>query len=156
MTLAIGGIRAVPEPDPIARDYILLALRLDQHIPGLVDGYFGPADLKARVDMEQLRSPALLRDDGAALRARVVAEVPEADRRDWLAAQLIALETQAGVLAGDSLPYLDHVERCFAFRPPRRDDAGFEAAAARIDALLPAALPGAAPLAAAPLADRLA
>ena len=48
----------VPVPDPIARDYILLGLRLDQHIPGLVDGYFGPADLKAAVDMEQLRSPA--------------------------------------------------------------------------------------------------
>ncbi len=44
---AVGGTRTVPAPDPVARDYILLALRLEQHIPGLVDGYFGPADLKA-------------------------------------------------------------------------------------------------------------
>ena len=48
---AVGGTRMVPAPDAIARDYILLGLRLDQHIPGLVDGYFGPADLKARVDL---------------------------------------------------------------------------------------------------------
>ena len=71
MTLAMGGTRTVPTPDPIARDYLLLGLRLDQHIPGLVDGYFGPAELKAQVDMEQLRSPAALRDDAAALRVRL-------------------------------------------------------------------------------------
>ena len=68
---AVGGTRQVPAPDPIAEDYILLGLRLDQRIPGLVDGYFGPADLKARVDMEQLRSPARLREDAVALTERV-------------------------------------------------------------------------------------
>lgn len=133
----MGGTRTVPTPDPVARDYLLLGLRLDQHIAGLVDGYFGPADLKAQVDMEQLRSPARLRDEATALRARLADEVAEPDRRDWLDAQLVALETQAAALAGEPLPYLDHVERCFSFAPPRRDDGEFEAAAARIDELLP-------------------
>ena len=73
----MGGTRSVPTPDPIARDYLLLALRLDQHIPGLVDGYFGPADLKAQVDMEQRRPAAALRDDAIALRARLAADVSE-------------------------------------------------------------------------------
>ena len=116
---AVGGTRTVPAPDPIARDYILLALRLDQHIPGLVDGYFGPADLKATVDMAQLRAPARLRADAAALRDRLPAEVTEPDRRAWLDLQLAALETQAAALAGDPLPYLEHVTRCFAYAPPR-------------------------------------
>lgn len=133
----MGGTRTLPTPDPVARDYLLLGLRLDQHIAGLVDGYFGPADLKAQVDMEQLRSPARLRDEAMALRARLADEVAEPDRRDWLDAQLVALETQAAALAGEPLPYLDHVERCFSFAPPRRDDDEFEAAAARIDELLP-------------------
>jgi hypothetical protein len=137
LTLAMGGTRSVPTPDPIARDYLLLTLRLDQHIPGLVDGYFGPADLKARVDMEQLRPAARLRDDAVTLRARLADEVAEPDRRDWLDAQLVALETQAAGLAGDTLPYLEYVERCFSFAPPRRDDREFESAAARIDELLP-------------------
>ena len=54
-TPAVGGERNVPVPDPFARDYILLGLRLDQHIPGLVDGYFGPAALKAaqRADSDE-------------------------------------------------------------------------------------------------------
>ena len=44
---AVGGTRQVPEPDPIAADYLRLGLRLDQHAPGTVDGFFGPAALKA-------------------------------------------------------------------------------------------------------------
>jgi hypothetical protein len=134
---AVGGTRTVPPPDPIARDYLLLALRLDHYIPGLVDGYFGPADLKAAVDTGQLRSPARLRDDAAALRDRLRTEVLEDDRREWLGAQLVALETQAAALAGDPLPYFEHVARCFAYAPPRRPNTEFEAAATALDALLP-------------------
>ena len=136
-TLAVGGERRVPVPDAIARDYLLLCLRLDQHAPGLVDGYYGPADLKAAVDQEQLRSPAALADDAAALRARLDAEVEEADRRGWLAVQLRALETQARVLAGDDVPYVELIRRSFDFEPVRRDESVFDDAATGIDRLLP-------------------
>jgi hypothetical protein len=138
---AIGGERTVPAPDAIARDYLLLALRLDQRSPGLVDGYFGPADLKAQADMEQLRSPARLADDAVALRARLPDEVPDVARRRWLHVQLTALEAQARALAGDGLPYLDHVERCFDHRPGRRDDEGFRAIAMRLEELIPGTAP---------------
>lgn len=124
-------------PDPIARDYILLALRLDRQVPGLVDGYFGPAELRAQVDAESPRTPARLRDDAADLRARVAGEVGDADRRRWLAAQLVALETQARTLDGDPLPYLEHVRACFDFAPERTGEAVFEAAAADLARLLP-------------------
>lgn len=134
---AVGGMRTVPEPDPVARDYLLLGLRLDQHIPGLVDGYFGPADLKAGADMEQRRSPARLREDAIALRDRLATEVADPDRRAWLEAQLGALETHAARLAGDILPFLDEVERSFTIRPQMRPEATFDAAAARLDELLP-------------------
>ncbi len=143
---AVGGGRTVPPPDPIARDYLLLALRLDQHVPGLVDGYFGPASLKAEIDLEQGRSPGRLRDDAAGLLARVAAELEPGDRRTWLTAQLRALERQAAELAGERLPYVEHVARCFDWAPERRDDATFDHAAAELDMLLPG--PG-------PVADRL-
>ena len=109
---AVGGTRAVPPPDPVARDYILLALRLDQQIPGLVDGYFGPADLKAQVDTGQMRSPAHLRADAEALRDRLASEVAEPDRRAWLDVQLTALETQAAALG-----MLDGSTRAASRRP---------------------------------------
>jgi hypothetical protein len=138
---AAGGTRTVPAPDPVARDYLLLALRLDQLVPGIVHGYFGPADLKARVDMEQLHGPARLADDAVALRARLGAEVAEADRRHWLDLQLLALEAiaraEAATRAGARVPYLEHVTRCFALRPVRRPDSRFVAAAADLDRCLP-------------------
>ena len=143
---AMGGMRLVPAPDAIAAEYLLLALRLDQRIPGLVDGYFGPASIKAQVDMEQGRSPARLREDARLLRDRVATEIPDVDRRAWLDAQLVALESHAAGLAGDPLPYEEHVARCMGFAPPRHPDAEFDAARAVIDELLPGD---------APLVDRL-
>jgi hypothetical protein len=140
-TPALGGQRHVPVPDDVARDYLLLALRLDQHISGLVDGYFGPADLKAQVDVAQIPPATRLRDDAAALRARLRAEVEDPQRRDWLDAQLVALEAQAGAAAGDELPYVEHLRRCFTLVPERRDESVFEDAAAEIDDLLPGAEP---------------
>jgi hypothetical protein len=146
-TLAVGGRQRIPAPDPIARDYLLLALRLDHHIPGLVDGYFGPGDLKARVDLEELGAPARLVDDAEALLGRLPAAVADGDRRDWLAGQLVALRTHAEMLAGREIPYLESVTRCFGWTPVRRDEAIFETAAASIDAILPGS---------APVAERLA
>jgi hypothetical protein len=136
-TPAVGGGRDVRVPDPVARDYLLLTLRLDRHIPGLVDGYFGPADLKALVDAEQPRPPASLAEDAAALRARLFAELDEPDRRRWLDVQLVALEAQARAIAGDGLPYLEHVTACFDYLPTRTPEAAFDAAAAELDTLLP-------------------
>ena len=137
VTPAVGGRRTVPAPDPIARDYLLLALRLDQRIPGLVDAYFGPADLKAQADMEQLRPPARLAADAADLRARVAGEVADPQRARWLDRQTLALETHARALAGEELPYEEHLVRAFDYRPIRRPDERFREAAAALDRDVP-------------------
>ena len=136
-TPAVGGTRTVPEPDAIASEYLLLGLRLDQHMPGLVDAYYGPASLKAQVEIEPKRTPAALRDDAASLRARVAEEIDAPDRRTWLTAQLVALETQASVLAGDPVRYEEHVARAFDFEPRRIPDHVFDEAASRLEVLLP-------------------
>jgi hypothetical protein len=138
---ALGGERTVPVPDAIARDYLLLALRLDQRDPGLVDGYLGPADLKAQVDVEQPPSPARLRAAVAELRARVALDVVEPDRRAWLDAQLVALETRAAVLDDEEIPYLEQVARSYAWTPERRPESTFDAAATELEQLLPGEAP---------------
>ena len=116
---AVGGVRDVPVPDAIARDYLLLALRLDQHVPGTVDGYFGPADRSRRRSTWSSSGPRRgWPRTPVALRARLAAEVPEdAARRHWLDLQLVALETLARTQRGEAIPYLDQVTRCFAFTP---------------------------------------
>jgi hypothetical protein len=138
---AVGGRRQVPAPDPVARDYILLALRLDQHVPGLVDGYYGPADLKARAETESLRAPAALAGDAAALRARLPGDVPEPDRRRWLDRQLAALEALASGAAGEERTYAETVRLCFDAAPERVPPAAYPEVRAQLDAILPGSGP---------------
>ncbi len=132
-----SATRPVPAPDPVARDYLLLALHLGRHIEGLVDGYFGPSELRARVEAEPLRTPRGLRDDADRLLDRIGAEVSDHARRRWLEAQVVALEAQARALDGDGLGYLPHVTACFDLTPARTDESVFEAAAADLQRLLP-------------------
>ena len=111
--------------------YLELCLRLGRHIDGLVDAYYGPAEIKERVDAEELRDPAVLVQDAAAL-------IDEADD-GWLGAQLVGLETVARKLAGEEISYEDEVERCYGVRPEWTPEESFAAAHRRLDEVLPGA-----------------
>jgi hypothetical protein len=108
--------------------YLLLGLRLGRHVDGLVDAYYGPPQLKTRVDAEPLAEPRVLAGDADALLA---------ESEGWLHDQLRGLRTYAGVLAGEGLSYADEVEGCYGIRPRRVPEDTFSAAHDRLDALLP-------------------
>ncbi len=112
-----------------AERYILLGLRLGRHVDGLVDSYYGPAELKEQTDSEELVPTEQLAADGAAL----VADLDESWPRDL--AQ--GLETYARVLAGEPISYSDEVERCYGVRPERVPQGVYEESLERLDALLP-------------------
>ena len=109
--------------------YLLLGLRLGRHVDGLVDAYYGPPELAARVEEEELVEPAQLVADAEAL----LAELDDG----WLGDQARGLRTYAGVLAGERLSYADEVEGCYGVRPVLGDEAAYAAAHARLDSLLP-------------------
>jgi hypothetical protein len=134
---ALGGDRKVPAPDPIARDYLLLALRLGKLLPRLVEAYFGPADLKAQVEAVTAATSSGLREQASALDARLAGEVPDPERRRWLQAQLVALEAQALMLTGDPLSHTDWVTCLLDLVPERTPDSVFESAAEDLAKLLP-------------------
>ena len=113
----------------VAREYLELCLRLGRHVDGLVDAYYGPADISERVEAEELRAPAALVQDADSL-------LEEADD-GWLRAQLVGLETVAHKLAGEEIPYEDEVERCYGVRPEWVPEESFEAAHRELDELLP-------------------
>jgi hypothetical protein len=118
--------------------YVELGLRLGRHVDGLVDAYFGPAEIAERVEAEDLRAPEALATDAAALRRELEhADDLDPRRRSWLDDQLLGVETYARRLAGEPLAYADEVERCFGLRPRRTPEAVFAAAHERLDAVLP-------------------
>lgn len=113
----------------IAERYLELGLRLGRHEPELVDSYYGPPELRQRIDDEPLREPARLAADAAEL----LADVDE----PWLAAQVRALETTARTLAGEELPYGEEVELTYGIRPRWVDEEQFELAHEVLDGTLP-------------------
>lgn len=119
----------------VAVEYIELGLRLGRHQEGLVDSYYGPAEIKERIDAEELRDPGSLAED--AVRLSDSLDGLEDDRRKWLEAQLVGLETAARKLAGAEIPFEQEVELYYSVPPHRTPESEFEAAHEAIDALLP-------------------
>ena len=109
--------------------YLELGLRLGRHVDGLVDSYYGPAELKAQVDAEELRPAEALAADASSLEQAL----PDG----WLRDQVHGLATYARVLAGEQISYSDEVEACYGVRPTRWDEDAYRAVHERLDALLP-------------------
>jgi hypothetical protein len=113
----------------VVERYLRLGLQLDRHVEGTVDAYFGPRELAAEVKAADPVEPRTLAADAEGL----LDELEDG----WLRDQVVGLRTYAGVLAGESVPYADEVERCYGIRPQRTDEAVFADAHARLDELLP-------------------
>ena len=112
-----------------AERYLVLGLRLGKHVDGLVDAYYGPAELQEQVDAEETIEAAQLAADADALRD----ELPDG----WLRDQVHGCATYAHVLAGDEISYSDEVEGCYGVRPARTPVEVYEAVHAELDELYP-------------------
>jgi hypothetical protein len=119
----------------VAVEYIELGLRLGRHQDGLVDSYYGPVEIKERIDAEELRDPGSLAEDAARLRDSL--DGLDDDRRRWLQAQLVGIETAARKLGGAEIPFEEEVELYYGVPPHRTPESEFEATHEAIDALLP-------------------
>jgi hypothetical protein len=104
----------------IVERYLLVGLRLGTLHAEIVDAYYGPSDLRARVAGEPPTTPAAV---GAQV-SRLIADLdagmgPELSdqRRRWLRAQLVGLSTVAAKLDGADIGYADEVEACYGVRP---------------------------------------
>jgi hypothetical protein len=125
------SVRRVSEST--AQRYLELGLQLGRHDDGVVDAYFGPAELAAAVRDGPLAEPAEL----VAMAEALLDELDDG----WLRDQVMGLRTFAGVLAGESVSYADEVEGCFGVRPTYTDESVFTAAHEALDELLPGTEP---------------
>lgn len=127
--------------DRIVERYLALGLALERHVEGFVDAYFGPEELRSKVNAEPVASPGALAAEAAELAVSLPADW-DAERSRWLAAQLAACETLARRLDGEELSWPDFVERLYGVRPRRAD----ESALAEAHHVMDDALPGTGPL----------
>jgi hypothetical protein len=120
----------------VAERYVLLGLRLGAHIDGLVDAYFGPAELKEQVTGEGKVDPEALIEEARSVRA-ALGEVEDPQRRSWLEAQVDGLECVGELVAGREVGWSESVRRCYGLEVRPTGEERFEEAHAKLEAALP-------------------
>ena len=110
------------ELDDFAKDYILLGLRINKHIDGYVEHYYGSPKLKKIVDSEELSSPNNLLNNWNDLKTRLQKQNFEKKRYRFLDSTLTAIKTILRKLNGERIPYLEQVKNLFNFEPVLYED----------------------------------
>lgn len=127
--------------DDVARNYVLLVLRMDKHIAGFNDYYYGPPEWKQRVDAEEKVPVAELRRETQELLGALDRVPGRPERLYWFRKQLIALDTNLRKLQGEKIPIAEQAKLLFDLQVTPPALAELEAARAELDHLLPGAGP---------------
>jgi hypothetical protein len=124
-----------PVIDPFGRDYLRLVLEINKHIDGYIDAYYGPDEIKVEVEADPKKSPSALLANLHALQTQIPSGDPS--RQAFLSATFRSIDTTLRVLDGETVEYLDEVERLYDIKPSLVDETKFEDAHHALDLLLP-------------------
>ena len=123
-------------------DYILLALRIDKVMRGLsdkpyVDYYYGPPELRERVEAEAEMPAGELVEEAQRLIDMLSGQDFEPRRSRYLHKHVRAMETISRKMNGEKFSLEDEVESCFDIRPAWIPETQFEEALALYNEVLP-------------------
>ena len=112
--------------EAVARNYVLLVLRIDQHIPGFNDYYYGPPEWKQRVEQEGKIPVEEMRRELRELLVYVDGARGNPARLGWLRKQLVALDANLRKLQGEKLSITEQAQLMFDLRvtPPAEAELG--------------------------------
>lgn len=137
----VAACKPQPPVDPVAaqaQEYVRIALELDRHRKGEVDGYFGPAELDGRAAKEGPTLDALL-TRSRTLVAGVQKNPPAAgnDRVGRLQAKAGQLQTLLEVMSlPKPLSFADEARKLYGVDLPEVDEAASAALIKELDTLL--------------------
>ena len=94
-------------------EFLLLALRINKHIKGYVDFYFGPKELRQIVDNEVITSPKKLLLDSKTLLKQLRSQGYNKERERYLEKMLIAMRTSIELLTGIEISIKDQFLRLY-------------------------------------------
>ena len=93
--------------------FLLLALRIDKHIKGYVDFYFGPEKLRKIINNESITSPNKLLTDCKALQKYLFKQGYDKKRERYLDKMLIAMRTSIEIINGAKIPFKEQFLRLY-------------------------------------------
>lgn len=94
-------------------EFLLLALRIDKHIKGYIDFYFGPENLKQLVENESIISPSKLLSDCKNLQKNLLLQGYGKKRVRYLEKLLLAMKTSIEDLLGIEIPFKNKFLRLY-------------------------------------------
>ena len=94
-------------------DFLLLALRINKHIKGYVDFYYGPEKLRQIADNEILTSPNKLLKDLIAINYQLGAQGYSKERERYLEKLLTAMKTSIEILNGTEISIKDQFMKLY-------------------------------------------
>ena len=127
------------ENQPLSEEFVRLALAIEEHVPGYLDAYYGPDEW-----MQEAKQAGKLPQTELAERtdrlAREVDQVSDWDmqRKDFLAAQLRAMQMSLRLLSGEKVSLTEEVQALYDVTPEWKDESIFVEAYKQLDELLPA------------------
>ena len=122
----------------IPQRFVELALALDRHIPGYVDAYFGPPELKEQSLAGDPRPITELMREATELAAAIEQETTFDDqRRDYLSRHVTAMQTSLRLLQGECCPWRKKSRSCTTSLLPGSTNANSKKPIGRLDELLP-------------------
>lgn len=125
-------------PEVVGEEYVRLALAIDQHIPGYIEAYFGPAEWQEQAQTDGPRPLPELAQQASRLAAAIAdAAVWDDQRREFLTRQVVAMQTSLRLLQGETLALADEVELLYDVRPTWVEESLFEETYRLLDELLP-------------------
>ena len=95
------------------KDFLLLALRIDKHIKGYVDFYYGPEELRQIVNIESLTAPNVLLNDSNNLIKQLGAQGYNKKRERYIEKLLVAMKTSIEILKGTEISIQDQILRLY-------------------------------------------
>ncbi|UCC21039.1 MAG: hypothetical protein JSV62_07105 [Promethearchaeota archaeon] len=108
--------------DDFTKCYLCLGLRINQHINGYVEHYYGPSEFKDLIKAEGKVSPIKLIQDCKNLICQLKEQGFEEKRQRFLEKTLVGIQTILRILNGEKIPYLEQVEKLFDFKPRLQND----------------------------------
>jgi ElaB/YqjD/DUF883 family membrane-anchored ribosome-binding protein len=119
-----------------------LALSIDKHLPGYVDAYYGPVeirelvDAKGKIQLEELSSTLDQIIDSTHQDAILTEE-----RREYLSAELKAMQTTLRILKGEEIDIVEESQGLYGLTPIWTEEIVFEEAHQELEHLLPGSGP---------------
>jgi len=92
----------------VGREYVRLALALDQHLPGYIDAYFGPPDWQEQAKTEGPRPLPELAQQASMLAVEIAnTDTLDNQRQEFLARHVLAMQTSLRLLQGERMALVD-------------------------------------------------